>query len=181
MTRAVVFISYKHDEPWSDMAAKLHLKLENAADDLGFEVYIDKTMVAGEEWSDELRSKLAQTSHFIALLCDPYWASDECKKELFFMIDRYEAAKAKGERAPRLLFVRAGELKPANFSLNKARKSGQLKSTDPRIQRLGDLNFLGPYDLKGNGQLEILDWDSKSHLDKQLGQLRDRLEKTLTA
>jgi hypothetical protein len=177
--KPLVFISYKHLAPWSEMARKLHLKLLIAGEDLDYEVYIDKEMDPAAVWRDELKARLDVATHFIALLCDEYWASTECRNELHRILERYEAAKGAGSTGPKLLFVRAGELNPARFTFDRARARGELSSDDPRLRRVGDLNFLGPFDLDNNGQLEILDWESASRLDRQLGQLRDRFEKTL--
>jgi len=160
------------------MVQRFRLKLDNVAPDLELDVYVDKTMAAGAEWSAEIDQELARTTHFVAFLCDEYWASEQCKRELHAVLGRYKAAKASAS-APRLLFVRAGEMNLKYFSFDQARKRGELSIEDKRIGRLADLNFLGPYDLKNQGQLETLERDNSGILDKQLAQLLDRLIATL--
>lgn len=176
-----VFVSYKHDEPWSRMAQELDLKLRNMAPTYGYEVFFDRRMESGVLWSDAIDEALDVTTHFIVLLSDPYWASKECQRELQCMVRRYESAKRDGKPPPHLLFVLAGDVDAASLTLDAARKSGTLSSEDPQINRLSDVNFLGPYDLNGVGKLEILDWSDKQRLERQLGQLRDRFKVLLQA
>jgi hypothetical protein len=179
MADNLIFISYKHEAPWSEMAAAFYLKLKNVASALGFEVFIDKTMLASAEWRDELDQRLERTTHLVAFLCDPYWASEECKRELHAVLKRYEAARAAKQPGPRLLFVRAGNIDPRFFTFDEARKTGVLSSTDSRIGKIGDVNFLGPYDLENNGKLEVLARNDPAKLDDQLAQLFERLRATL--
>jgi hypothetical protein len=179
MAKPLVFISYKHQAPWSDHAKLLDLKLRNVAPAFGYDVFLDKRMEAGVLWSEEIDVALDATTHFIAMLCDPYWASEQCMREFHGAIRRYEAEKSDGAPRPRLLFVRAGAIDARHFTFNEARKAGALSCHDPQINSLADINFLGPFDLENVGHLEILDWANSLRLDEQLGQLRDRFIETM--
>jgi hypothetical protein len=163
-----IFISYRHDHPWTDLAKALRLKLQ-AAMGAGDEVFLDTAIRAGDAWKQEVDGALAACTHFVALLCDDYWVmSNECLRELYAAVARHEA----GGR-PRLLFVLAADMLPARLTLDAARAKGSLPSPAgaPQLKALGDINFLGPFD--ANGRLEPL--AKGRRLDKQLGQLRDRL------
>lgn len=182
MTAPLVFISYKHAPPFAEMARLLHLKLKPVCRKLKSQLYIDTDTPPGAEWQAEVDKHLAMTSHLVVLLCDAYWESDACMHELYAVTERFGAAKANGAAAPRLLFVRAADINPAYLTFDEGRERGIL-SHDPRINSVADINFLGPYDLDGNRQLEILRHPDEDpfYLDRQLGQLRDRLVKTLPA
>jgi hypothetical protein len=136
-------------------------------------------MQSGPLWRQEIDDRLNATTHFIALLCDAYWDSEECRRELHFVLKRFEGRADPSSHMPRLLFVRAGEMDPSWFTFDEARRVGALSSEDPRINKLSDVNFLGPFDFEGHRKLEILDWENQARLDRQLGQLRDRFRQTL--
>jgi len=163
-----IFISYRHDKPWTRYAKALHLKLRAAAPP-ATEVFIDTLIPAGGTWQQQIDESLARCTHFVALLCDDYWVlSSQCLRELYLSVGRWEAS---GHAAPKLLFVQAGSIRPERMTLDAGRASGALVSPAPELQSVGDINFLGPFD--ANGRLETL--ASGRRLDLQLAQLRDRL------
>ena len=60
----------------------------------------------------------------------------------------------------------------------KDRASGRINSEHPVIQKIGDVNFLGPFD----GQLRLvrMDWEHAGIFSDQIGQLVKRLERVIT-
>lgn len=179
MAKPLVFISYKHEDPWSKQARALFLRLKNVASALKFDLFMDTGMLASAEWRDELAKKLEATTHFIAFLCDEYWDSEECKRELHAVLERYEAARAANETGPRLLFVRAGNIDPRFFTFDDARHEGKLSGANARIVKVADFNFLGPFDLQNQGKLEVLANKGEPKFDDQLAQLFERFRATL--
>ena len=81
------------------------------------------------------------------------------------------------DQIPRILFVKAEEIRPDLFRFDKDRGTGELSSDDPQIKKVSDLHFLGPFDQ--NTQLVRLDWENSGKLSDQCAQLFDRLERTL--
>jgi hypothetical protein len=172
MVEPLIFISYTHRDPWTRIADALALKLAVA----DYKLIFDKDLQGGDEWEKKLLGRLPEATHFIALLCDDYWASPWCKQELLTIKARYEKAMRERVPAPRLLFVKAGAINPARLKLVGAR--GELSFEDePRLKKVSDLHFLGPFDEQR--RLAILDWNNKQTLDNQLFQLCDNFEKTL--
>lgn len=179
MTRPLVFISYTRKEPFNDQAHALFKKIRVAAPKLGIDVFIDSVMISGGELRKSLTVALDDTTHFIAMLCDDYWESQECKRELHHVLRRYEAARRAASPAPSILFVKAGETDPRDLTFEGARSGGELSTDDARIISAADLIFLGPYGDGGRGRLQVLKWHDSQERDDQLGQLRDRLKETL--
>lgn len=174
MSGPLIFISYTHQDPWTRIADALALKLENA----GYELIFDRDLEGGAAWERQLLGRLPEATHFVALLCDPYWGSLWCKRELLTIWERYEDALKNKLPAPRLLFVKAGEINPSRLKFDRLRERGEVVFEDePRLKKVSDLQFLGPFDTQR--RLAILDWSDNQTLDNQLGQLRDNFEKTL--
>jgi TIR domain len=181
MSDPLIFISYTHQAPWTEIADALALKLDVA----GYSLIFDKDLVASDEWEEKLLGRLPEATHFVCLLCDAYWASPWCKQELLTIWQRYETAMRENKAAkkdklpvPRLLFVKAGEINPGRLKFDRLRGRGELAFEDePRLTNVADLQFLGPFDQ--HRRLAILDWGDKQKLDNQLGQLRDDFERTL--
>ena len=168
-----IFISYKHGDPSTRIAKHLYDHLDAVSDALDFSLYMDdKDNLGGDLWSENIQAALDETTHFIALLDTAYWLSKECRRELRYVLNRYETTGS-----PRLLFVKAQEIRPDLFRFDKDRKTGELVSDDPQISKVGDLHFLGPYDK--NVQLVRLAWEDPAMLSDQVAQLLDRLERVL--
>lgn len=173
--RPLIFISYRHGERWTDTTQRVHVRLKNVSKALGFDVFIDERMEAGELWAAHLREKLEVTTHFLCMLCDDYWGSTECQRELMFAVERFRATGA-----PRLLFVLAEAMSPEYLIFDDTGHVDRLALPDAGgriVQSVGDVNFLGPFDR--NRRLEPLDPDSPSRFAEQLTQLVVRLKETL--
>jgi hypothetical protein len=131
-----IFISYRREAPWVDMAAKFRVKLANYAQAWKLDYFIDSKQIAvGVPWRTSVETALAGCTHFLCLLCDSYWESTECRRELDVVLAR----RAAGEPvAP--YFVLCEPMKPSYLML---RDDGQ---TVGDVSTVGDFNFLGPYD-----------------------------------
>ncbi len=175
MPHPLVFISYRHGPRWTKLANAMHLKLDAISEGAGFELFLDSQDIrAGARWREKVDEALAGCTHFVSLLCDEYWArSNQCLRELYWAVNRYESTP---EKAPHLLFVLAAEMRTDLLKLDGARQRGDLSSLDPQLKAIGDINFLGPFD--ANARLESLNGKDPQRLDKQLAQLADRLLKT---
>ena len=131
-----VFISYKHENPWVTMAGKFRIKLANYAAAWNLDYFIDtKQIVVGDPWRDSVNKALAGCTHFLCLLCDTYWESAECRRELDSALKR----RANGEKV-RVLFVLAEPMKPSYLRFNDD------GSAVGDVSTVGDFHFLGPYD-----------------------------------
>ena len=168
-----IFISYKHGDPSTRIAKHLYDHIDAVSDALDCRLYMDdKEHLGGDVWSEKIEQALGETTHFIALLDTAYWLSPQCRRELRHALNRFESTGT-----PRLLFVKSQEIRPDLFRFDKDRRTGELVSSDPKIGRVGDLHFLGPYD--DNLQLVRLAWEYPAQLSDQIAQLLDRLEKVL--
>jgi hypothetical protein len=175
--RPLVFISYRHGEPWTDLTRRLHIRLKNVSRALGFDLFIDEGMDAGVLWAAHLQEQLKATTHFVCILCDDYWESVECQRELMFAVESFRAT---GE--PRLLFVLAEAMSPEYLTFDNDGQSGRLDRPGDGgrvVQSVSDVNFLGPFD--SNRRLEPLSQDSAPRFAEQLTQLVKRLKETLPA
>ena len=173
-TRPVVFISYKHSDYSTQVARKLSDALEVVSDSLGIRVFLDEEINPSEEWKAKVNGVMEEMTHFVALLTTEYLLkrSTECRRELLTAVHRYEDG-----RKTKLLFVLVDDIPPHLISLSEDRKAGRLVSDDPRVEKLGDINFLGPYnDAK---QLVRLEWENEARLRDQIKQLIDRFQRTL--
>lgn len=169
----LVFISYKHVEHSTRVARRLRNALEVVSDALDFRVFLDdEDLRASDNWQDEVNAALDGMTHFIALLTDDFWLSPECRRELNAAINRYEDGKK-----TRLLFVLVDDMRPDLLSLNADRRAGRLLSDDPKVQRIGDIHFLGPYN--SARQLVRLQWENEAAVRDQIKQLIDHFERTL--
>lgn len=161
-----IFISYRHDAPWTALSKKLAVKLR-AALPPGGELFHDTRIAAGDEWKKEVDAALQRCTHFVALLSDEYWVlSAECRRELQVAVQRRQHGGV-----PKLLFVQAGSIRPERMRLDGA-SQGQLQGEAVGLEHLGQINFLGPHD--AHGHLVTLATERR-RLDLQLAQLRDRL------
>jgi len=164
-----IFISYRHEEPTTTIARKIRIALQPSTENWGADLFMDEQGVEpGDLVDDTILGALDRTTHFIVLLTNSYWGSAYCRKELSRAVERFEQ-----DRSVRVLFVKVEELDPAHFTFAKDRAAGRINSRDPVIQRIGDVNFLGPFD--EYGRLVRLDWEHPGELGDQIGQLRKRL------
>jgi hypothetical protein len=172
MPRPTVFISYRHGDPSTLIANEVHTALDAVADGLGFDLFMDQNDIEpADRFDDVILEGLNRTTHFLALLDNEYWASKYCRKELAHAITRYE----KGEPV-RILFVKAGAIKPEYLMLKKDREAGHIK-TEPLIERVGDLQFLGPFDKAR--RLQRLKPESINDLRDQISDLIDELARVI--
>lgn len=172
MTGRTVFISYRHGDPSTLIAREVHTALEAVSDGLGFGLFMDQNDIEPADLYDKVIIEgLNRTTHFLALLDNEYWASKYCRKELAHAIERYE----KGEPV-KILFVKAGAIKPEYMMLKKDRAAGNIK-TEPLIERIGDLQFLGPFDKAR--RLERLKAEDVHVLRDQISGLIDELARVL--
>jgi hypothetical protein len=131
-----VFISYKHEPPWVDMAGKFRIKLANYAPEWNLDYFIDSRQIAaGTPWRASVDEALAGCTHLLVLLCDTWWESDECQRELKTVLERRAAG---ADVAP--YFVLAEAMKPQYL------RFAADGSAIGDVRRVGDFQFLGPYD-----------------------------------
>ncbi len=103
MTTKNIFISYKRGEPTTRIAEMLFKRIKvnlGAAYEFADPFFDKRSIEAGDVWSEQIEQALAETTHFIALLSDDYWLSEQCQRELLEAVNRYEQCGV-----PRLLFV----------------------------------------------------------------------------
>ena len=122
----------------------------------------------GELFDREIVAALDRATHFIALLNNSYWASDYCRKEMARVVERFEQ-----KRNVLLLFVKVEEFDLDHFSFHGDRRSGRISSSAPIIGKVGDLQFLGPFN--DARQLERLAWEHEARLSDQLAGLVEEL------
>lgn len=179
-----VFISYKHEKYTTRVTKMFFDKLLNYQTGLGLSgVFMDKGRVkAGDPWREDIRAALEQTTHFVVMLTDAYWQSDECRRELAYALDRYHSG---GSDQMRLLFVQVQQIAPdllvfkqddpdAKVGLVRVKKG--LSKIVPDLQTVGDLQFLGPFD-KCSRLVRLPTEDPLR--DDALFQLVQRLKETL--
>jgi hypothetical protein len=180
VSKPLVFLSYKHGERWTELAQRLHLRLSTVAEGMGFDLFMDSEIDASEEWRKAVEKKLARTTHFICMLCDEYWVSPECQRELSCAVQRY-----RDTRKPKLLFVLAETMSPQYLKFrpsgggNGSGGGNELvppKNANAEIEKVSDLNFLGPFDK--NSRLVALAKPNEG-LSEQLYQMVERLRATL--
>ena len=160
MSARKVFISYKHEAPWTAMAEKFRIKLDN----YDVDYFIDSEQIdVGDQWRKSVESALAGCTHFLSLLSDTYWASNECRGEVNAILARRQA----GETV-RPMFVLAEAMKPHRLKLSA---SGQPTG---EVATVGDFQFLGPFDahrrLYPLSDIDALHWGGaiEKMLDKLL-------------
>ena len=102
-----LFISYKHQEVSAKVALRFYEYLSAVSTGMGFTVFMDTDIDAAELWSDEIQNELQKTTHFVCLLTTSYWIAPQCKRELFFALDKFKI-----KRSPRILFVLVEDLDP---------------------------------------------------------------------
>jgi hypothetical protein len=172
MATPTVFISYRHGEPSTMIANAVYTALSAVSHGMGFELFMDQHAVEPAAlFDEEILEGLGRTSHFLALLDNDYWASSYCRKELAHAVNRFENGEA-----VKLLFVKAGPVKPEYMTLDRDRLSGLISSV-PRFRRIGDVQFLGPFD-RGR-RLDRLRYESPAQLGDQISELIDELTKVM--
>jgi hypothetical protein len=169
-SRPTIFISYRHEAPTTDIAQKLRLALVAPAETWNADVFMDSREIRpGTLFDKTIAAALDRTTHFIVLLTNAYWSSAYCRKELRRALRRFGK---KGSALP--LFVKAEELDPNHFTIAKDLRSGRIRSRDAIIQKIGDIQFLGPFNEQW--QLVRLKWEQPAALADQIAQLVQRLE-----
>ena len=185
-----VFISYRHEPNTTGIAAQFAQQLRMYQKGLGLAgVFMDKDkLVAGSVWRAEVEAALAQATHFVVMLSNGYWLSDECHKELATAVGRYRDG---GADDMRLLFVQVQTIAPdllvfdqdaadANVAfVNRELGKAVPGKAVPQLEKVGDLQFLGPFD--AYARLVRLPPESDPLLGDALHQLVMRLKDTLPA
>ena len=163
----LIFISYKRAEPTFEIAKRMDQKIRVNLKALGFASWWDKRSIeAGDPWSDEIDKALDGTTHFLSLLSDDYWDSEQCQRELLGAVERFEQTGT-----PRLLFVLTQKMNPNALQIAADGRSANVVTKFPKVTRLGQINFLGPYDKAG--RLIRLDRANPASLEDQLFDLVD--------
>lgn len=158
----MIFISYKRAEPTFEIARRTDQKIRINLKALGFTSWWDKRSIdVGDPWSVEIDKALDSTTHFLSLLSDDYWDSEQCQRELLGAVERFEK-----QGTPRLLFVLTQKMNPNALEIANDNRSAKIVTKFPKITRLGQINFLGPYDKAG--RLVRLDTANPTNLDDQL-------------
>lgn len=163
-----VFISYRHEQPWVDMAAKFRVKLSNNGDDWDLDYFIDTEQIsAGQPWRASVDAALASCTHMLVLLCDNYWESSECRRELDTLLKRRAAGEAVSP-----YFVLAEPLNPAylRFQADGSRVGD--------VSRVGDFQFLGPFDdaQRLTSLLQMDKWQWGQAIETMLARLKRELK-----
>lgn len=172
MAGPTVFISYRHGSPGTEIANTVYTAFSAVAEGMGFEIFMDQHSFEPSDLFDQkILEGLGRTTHFLALLDNDYWASPYCRKELAHAVTRWE----KRENI-RLLFVMAGPIKPEFMTFKGDRASGRI-STDALIQRVGDLQFLGPF--TPERRLERLKYENRAQMGDQIRLLIDEFERVM--
>jgi hypothetical protein len=173
MTAPCIFISYKHAPPTTPIARDLYTALVPASEAWGAELFMDEQAIEPAGLFDPvIVAALDRCTDCIVLLSNAYWASAYCRKELLRVLGRFET-----DRSARLHFVMVEKLDPNHFTFAKDRAAGRIVSDDPVVQKIGDVQFLGPFD--DYGRLVRLQWDQPALLGDQIAQLVERLGKVV--
>lgn len=168
-----LFLSYKRGPRMTTAVARFNDRLRIQVEG---EVFFDRRSIdAGEEWWPRIDEFLRDATHFVAFVSIDYWLSIQCRRELDIAINRYEASRE--PRAPRLLFVLADPLSPADLRLDRGAASQSVNDAlatastgaRPRPKGISHINFLGPYDAAG--QLVRLRIEDEVAYDVQLNEL----------
>jgi hypothetical protein len=168
--RPTIFISYRHEAPTTDIAQRLRAALLPPAQGWNAEVFMDSRDVEpGTLFDKKIMAALDRTTHFIVLLTNAYWNSPYCQKELRRAMRRFGRS-----RSVLPLFVKAEELDPDHFTFGQDRSSGRIRSKDAVIRKIGDVQFLGPFNEQW--QLVRLKWEEPAALGDQIAQLIRRLQ-----
>lgn len=166
----IIFISYRHESPYAQIAQQLFLALLPAATTWRAQVFMDRQALEPADLVDrKILDALDRTTHFIALLSNGYWASPYCRMEIARIVERFE----NNERV-RPLFVKAEEFKLQHYTFDTDRPDGRMRSKDRLLAGVGDLQFLGPYDEAR--RLQRLQWEEPAALSDQIAQLVNSLE-----
>jgi hypothetical protein len=176
-------MSYKHEPNTTGVTERFYQQLRMYQKGLGLAgVFMDKDdLKAGDPWRAEIETALQQTTHFVIMLTDSYWLSDECHKELAYAVKRYQQG---GTEAMRLLFVQVQKIAPDLLlfdqeaaDANVAFLNKELSKVYPKLETVGDLQFLGPFD--DFARLVRLPPEQDPLLGDALHQLVMRLKETL--
>ena len=77
-----IFLSYSHKN--AEEAKKIIRKMNSE----GFRVWYDEGLIAGTEWSAEIAYNIERCSYLVALISKDYIASQNCKNELLYALDK---------------------------------------------------------------------------------------------
>lgn len=173
MADRTVFISYRHGYPGTKIANAVYLAFSAVKVALGFDLFMDQHEIEPADLFDEVIIEgLDRTTHFVVLLDNDYWSSNYCRKELDHSLARWE----KDENI-RVLFVMAAEIRPEYMTFRGDNQASAENSKEPRLKRVGQLQFLGPFTRER--RLEPLKYDKHRQLRRQIATLIDELEKVL--
>ncbi|SFB63531.1 toll/interleukin-1 receptor domain-containing protein [Azotobacter beijerinckii] len=146
MGNKYIFISYKRADPTTMVAQQLFKRIVVNLKGHGFEdpFFDRKSIDAGDSWEPMIDQALDRTTHFIALLSDDYWLSEQCQRELVGAVTRWEQ-----HGVPKLLFVLTERMDPSALVIERGQGGAAVQKKFPQVERLSQINFLGPYDAAG--------------------------------
>ncbi len=181
-TRApYVFMSYKHEPNTTGVTEQFYNQLRMYQKGLGLAgVFMDKDkLAAGGVWRAEVQAALEQTTHFVVMLTNGYWLSDECHKELAYAVARYQQG---GVEDMRLLFVQAQKIEADLLLFDQGAADPNVAFVNKefgkaKLEKVSDLQFLGPFD--AFARLVRLPSEQDPLLGDALHQLVLRLKPTL--
>lgn len=163
-----LFLSYKRGAVTTPVVERLYNRIRVQIGGAGVKAFFDKRSIdAGDAWEPAIDDALARSTHFLAFISVDYWLSAQCQRELNAAVARYEAGGW-----PRLLFVLADQLDPADLAIEPAAAAQRLEADAQagapikRVRSVGQINFLGPYD--AGGRLVRLAFENPQALDDQL-------------
>lgn len=158
-----IFISYKRAEPTAQVAEQLykHIKVNLTAHGFAEPFFDRQSIDVGDSWSTAIDLALTNTTHFIALLSVDYWLSEQCQRELQQAVRLYQETGK-----PRLLFVLTEKMDPDALLITPDGRSATMKTPFPQVEKLSQINFLGPYD--SAGRLISLDYVNRAVLNNQI-------------
>ena len=177
MSERSLFLSYKRGPAITPAAQRLRDRLSVQASDI--KVFFDQTSIdAGAEWQPAIDDFMARATHFLAFISIDFWLSKQCRRELELALARYEACpKPPPPRVPRLLFVLADKLDPNDLALDVSTvraRVADMPDAAERVHRIGQINFLGPYDAAG--RLVRLKLENEFGYDEQLAEMVTKIK-----
>lgn len=176
MTVRKLFLSYKRGPQTTPAVRRLHDHCRVQLKARGFETFFDQRSIeAGDAWQPAIDTFLAEAEFFLAFISIDYWLSEQCRRELGLALARYEA-----EGRPRPLFVLADRLDPNDLEVDAP--DGALDAMNGagdavgRLRRIGQINFLGPYD-EATGRLVRMRFDDAALLEDQIAALVEAIKR----
>lgn len=171
----MVFISAPSGESSRSVAVELAQRLKAMVAIEGFEVFAADLVLPGVNIFASANEAMARCTHFVPLVCNEFWTrSKACRQELFSAVARFEETGR-----PLLLPVLLGAVDPELLDFDIPRQMGELRSANPKLASVNDLQFIGPFD--DSGHLQALDALPGAHRSAQIEQVLERLVRSVGA